>query len=149
MTVCTFGQYSSSDLRHDVCTAKSEPLSHNSVRKERCSLYLGSLSLCAFSQKATPSMIQDKKSCGFVLYLFSPNTFHHQPCVVSLSPNPVLSILRGAAPRWRSPRLQRKTRPRWAWARAGRSEPSAGTRGSAGPLSRLAPGGCAGSWRPR
>lgn len=72
-------------------------------------------------------------------------TFYLLPAPPPLTPSP--SDLCGAAPRWRSPRLQRK--PRWALARAGRSEPSAGMRVWAGPLSRLAPGGCAGSWRPQ
>lgn len=72
-----------------------------------------------------------------------PSTFMSSPCPLTT----VLSHLCRAASRWRSPRLQR--RPRWAWARAGQSEPSVGMKGSAGPLSRLAPGGCAGSWRPR
>lgn len=73
----------------------------------------------------------------------------HQPYVpTTLPPCVILSVLlKGeAGPRWRSPRLQ--TRPRWVCAQAGHTEPSAGTKRSGGPLSRPAPGGCAGSWRP-
>ncbi len=61
-----------------MCAQQKVNQFHTTVSEKRCSLYLGSLSLCAFSQKATPSMIQDKKNSGFVLYLFcltSPNTF--------------------------------------------------------------------------
>ena len=152
MTVSTFGQYSSSDLHHDVCTAKGEPVSHNSVSRKVRSLP-GITEIEGFSQKATPSMMQDKNHSWFVWYLFclsSPNTL-----TITLESSPVpqpprVSNMCGAAPRWRSLLLQRrKKRPRWAWARAGRSEPSVGTKGWAGPLSRLAPGGCAGSWRPQ
>lgn len=80
----------------------------------------------------------------FHLPALTPSIKSLSPCTPT--PFPVRSHLCEAAPRWRSPQLQK--RPRWVWAQAGRSEPSVGTLGSGGPLSRLAPGGCAGSWRP-
>lgn len=49
---------------------------HTTPSEKRYSLYLGSLSSYTFSQKATPSMMQDKKNSGFDSYLFqtSPPT---------------------------------------------------------------------------
>lgn len=108
-----------------------------------------------FSQKATSSMIQDKKNSGFLCYLFflyltAPNTFTINLMSSPHPLTPVLPCLNRATPRWRSPLLQRKKRRRhWVWAQVGQSEPSVGTKGSVDPLSRLFLGGCAGSWQPQ
>lgn len=129
-----------------MCTAKSEPVSHNAPRKKVTVSRHRDRTLFFFFfflQEAATSMTQDEKE--IILYLFlSPNTINLK------SPPPCTLILcgrgGGAGLRWRSPRLQRGRR--WVWARAGRTEPSAETGSSGGPLSRPAPGGCAGSWPP-
>lgn len=133
-----------------MCVQQKVNQFHTSLSEKKGAVFTSDHWVCAlFHKKATPSMIQDKKNSGFRTF-FSPNTFTINlmsfPCPLTS----VLSNLCGAAPRWRSPRPQRrKKRPRWSWARAGQSEPSAGKKGLVGPLSRLAPGGCAGSWQPR
>lgn len=80
----------------------------------------------------------------FSTFSTSPSTLTAMSSPCSLPP--VLSDICVVAPRWRSPQLKR--RPRLAWDQPGQSEPSAESRGRTGPLSPLAPGGCAGFWRP-
>lgn len=145
MTTCTFGQYSSYGLQHNVCTAISEPVSHNSVR-EKMIFYLGSLRLGTFKEKAQALMIQDKTKDLFCTFSCLPTLSHINLALSHCSLTPVSSNLQKTPPRWRFP--QRRRRLRRVSAQAGRADLSAGTKGLAGPLSRLAPGGCAGSSRP-
>lgn len=102
--------------------------------------------VCAFRFKSHLLHDTRLKECCTSLSL-SPSNYTTNAMPSSCPLTPVLTECRRAAPRWRSPQLQR--RPRTLWAQTGWSEPSAGMKVWAGPLVLLAPGGCVGSWQPR